>query len=230
MRSEYADIKAVGLDLDGTLVHTYIDYQQLRHWVCGRLLEAGVPAEVFSQPYGPKLKLDRGLGWLRARGRAEEASALTAAYSAFSQNLELSEDNLGRAAPFPGTAALLDRLEAAGCPFGVLTQGSRPYAEAVLTRVGLRDRIEVLITRDDYPPAEAKPAAEALYHLAERLDVAPAGLLYVGDLELDLLTARNAGVRFVAVSSGDISAENWQKIDRDVLVLPYAAGIADLIF
>jgi len=230
MQPEYAGVRAVGFDLDGTLADTHIDYLQLCRWVEEHLLAAGVPEEAFDSSFGPKLRLDDGKHWLTACGRGAEAETLTTAYNRFSQDLEMSTSNLDRVTAFPGTAELLDQLKSRHIPFGILTQGSRIYAETMLDRIGLRNRVGTLITRDDYPPDEAKPAAAALGHLASRLGTVPADLLYTGDLKIDLLTARSAGARFVAVSSGDIDTDTWRKIDPAVTVLPYAAGITDLLF
>ena len=53
--------------------------------------------------------------------------------------------------------------------------------------------------RDDVPP---KPAPDLVFRALETLGVDAAGAIYVGDSEVDVATARNAGLPLAAVSWG----------------------------
>ncbi|WP_323522669.1 phosphoglycolate phosphatase [Xanthomonas nasturtii] len=118
---------------------------------------------------------------------------------------------------FDGVEALLSRLEAAGCIWGVVTNKPESLARLILPQLGWQQRCAVLIGGDTLP--ERKPHPLPLLTAAERIGVAPAQCVYVGDDERDILAARAANMPSVAVLWGyrlhdDVPAR-WQ---ADVLV------------
>src|ERR1700712_4025209 len=62
----------------------------------------------------------------------------------------------------PGTIELLDALQAAGCPFAIVTSTSRPTAERHLTFGGIRARFDTLVTWDDVARGKPNPDTDVL--------------------------------------------------------------------
>jgi putative hydrolase of the HAD superfamily len=89
----------------------------------------------------------------------------------------------------PGACEGLDRLAASGLPFGVVSNSDGTIEES-LRRLGL----ELVIDSGAVGVAKPDPA---IFRLAlDRLGVAAADTLYVGDVpSVDVVGARNAGVR-----------------------------------
>ncbi len=87
---------------------------------------------------------------------------------------------------------LLDALDAAGLPYGALTNMAAAYQRTKLEAVGLA-RVPVLVTMDDLGRGKPDPA---VYHLAcRRLGTAPERTAYVGDeVDVDARGARDAGL------------------------------------
>ena len=54
----------------------------------------------------------------------------------------------------------------------------------------------------DSPAVRRKPAPDTVLRAAEQMGLAPADCVYVGDTEVDLLTAANAGMDCIAVTWG----------------------------
>ena len=102
--------------------------------------------------------------------------------------------------PFDGIAALLQRLEDAGCVWGIVTNKPEYLARLILPQLGWERRCAVLIGGDTL--AERKPHPLPLQVAAQRLGLAPAQIAYVGDDERDILAARAAGMASVAVLWG----------------------------
>lgn len=109
---------------------------------------------------------------------------------------ELAGDRL---APMPGVHALFDRLEAAKLPRGVVTSGTRAYAERILTIVGVRDRLEFVITADDVQIG--KPDPEPYQMAADRHGVRPQEMLVLEDSRIGSRAGVAAGAYTVAVPS-----------------------------
>ncbi|MCL1499454.1 phosphoglycolate phosphatase [Xanthomonas nasturtii] len=118
---------------------------------------------------------------------------------------------------FEGVEELLLRLERAGCAWGIVTNKPECLARLILPQLGWEQRCAVLIGGDTL--AERKPHPLPLLAAAERIGIAPAQCVYVGDDERDILAARAAAMPSVAVLWGyrladDVPAR-WQ---ADVLV------------
>jgi len=82
----------------------------------------------------------------------------------------------------------------------LVTTRGRGAAQQFLAATGLQAYFDVMITADD--ARRLKPHPEPLFKAMELLDLAPDQCVMVGDTTVDLLAARAAGVRFVAVLCG----------------------------
>ncbi|MFT3762953.1 MAG: phosphoglycolate phosphatase [Pseudoxanthomonas sp.] len=112
---------------------------------------------------------------------------------------------------FDGVAEMLDALERAGARWGIVTNKPEYLARDILPHHGWETRSAVLIGGDTL--AERKPHPLPLLAAAERVGVAPADCVYVGDDERDIVAARAAGMRSVAALWGyrmpDESPAQW---------------------
>jgi N-acetyl-D-muramate 6-phosphate phosphatase len=99
---------------------------------------------------------------------------------------------------YEGVSVALERLEAAGIPWGIVTNKPSWLAEPLLERLDLRHRAGVVVCGDTV--AERKPHPAPLLHAANTLRVAPPDCTYIGDAERDVLAARAANMQvFVAL-------------------------------
>ncbi len=106
---------------------------------------------------------------------------------------------LGDLHPLPGVPDLLDRL-AARYPLGVLTNRARREAFGFLEANALRHHFAVITTRQDI--WRFKPHPEAVRRTARLIDVPPERILMVGDMPVDMETARRAGAQALGVLTG----------------------------
>ena len=97
---------------------------------------------------------------------------------------------------FPGAAELLDAL-AARYTLALVTAGTRGRVLDDIERNGIAGAFAAVIAAGDVPTP--KPHPEGLLVALERIGVAPAQALYVGDAAADAEMARAAGVAFVGV-------------------------------
>lgn len=90
-------------------------------------------------------------------------------------------------------AAVVDRLVSAGVVVGALTNAAVAYQTSKLTRVGLVDRVPVLVGVDTL--GVGKPDPRVFTEACRLLGTDPARTAYVGDeLEVDAAAARTAGL------------------------------------
>jgi phosphoglycolate phosphatase len=100
----------------------------------------------------------------------------------------------------PDTADTLAKLRGWGIRLGVCSNKPRTFTVQLLGRLGLGDVFSVVIGPEDV--AHIKPAPDMLRLAMSRLGLTPAETLYVGDMCVDIDTARAAGVRVFVVTTG----------------------------
>jgi N-acetyl-D-muramate 6-phosphate phosphatase len=113
---------------------------------------------------------------------------------------------------FPGLGAVLDWLDGAGTPWGIVTNKPGWLTEPLLAALGLAARASCVVSGDSV--AERKPHPMPLLHAARLIDRAPATCLYVGDAERDVVAARGARMRSLVARYGYLAdtdrPEDWQ--------------------
>lgn len=111
---------------------------------------------------------------------------------------------------FEGGAALLEALEAAEVPWGIVTNKPAWLTEPLLEALGLRRRACVVVSGDTL--AEKKPHPAPLLLAAARLERRPSDCVYVGDAERDMIAAQAAGMPAVLARFGYIEpAARWHE-------------------
>jgi phosphoglycolate phosphatase len=185
--------RALLLDLDGTLLDTAPDLaaalNQLR-------LEEGREALPF-ELIRPQVS-HGGIALIRL-GFAPDSEARLE--SLRRRLLAIYRENLARETTlFPGFAHVLDALEAARVPWGVVTNKPGWLTDPLMQALGLAARAACIVSGDTLP--ERKPHPAPLLHAAARMGVAPGDCVYAGDAERDIIAGRAAGMSTIAVRFG----------------------------
>lgn len=216
--------KAVVFDMDGTLLDTRIDYDKMTQLVFLEMIRMGVPKDVLDHSGSAKFNIDSGANYLISEGRKNDVPTMERNINGKAREIEMK--NVDEARAIPGSIHLIQRLRERGFKVGVLTRGSRDYAEYVLGRCGILPLIDSMVCRDDYSEKEAKPSAHAMYNIAKSLRVGTEEILYIGDHGYDYICARDSGANFIAVLTGSYDRDDWQEIGENILIL---GSVADMI-
>jgi HAD superfamily hydrolase (TIGR01509 family) len=100
-------------------------------------------------------------------------------------------------AAMPGLYELLDDLQRAEIRAAVATSGIRPYADEVLSRLGIKQCFEFVLTAEDIH--RGKPDPEVYLLAASRLQLAPPAMMVLEDSANGCLAAVAAGAFTIAV-------------------------------
>ena len=127
---------------------------------------------------------------------------------------ELVSDYLERYAPrvsmqtivFPGLERLLERLDVAGCPWGVVTNKPDFLTTPLMVALGLNTRSIATVSGDTL--AQKKPAPEPLLHACGIAGVDAQRSVYIGDALRDIEAGRAAGMTTVAATYGYITDDD----------------------
>jgi 2-phosphoglycolate phosphatase len=100
----------------------------------------------------------------------------------------------------PGAQELLQALRRAGKKIGLCSKKPRFFSHKLVQSLGVADDFDVVLGPEDV--AAPKPAPDMVLRALERLDVPKEQALYVGDMTVDIQTARGAGVCVWVVPTG----------------------------
>ena len=118
---------------------------------------------------------------------------------------------------FDGVDSLLDQLDLAKLPWGIVTNKSERFTHPLTEQMGLRQRAISTVSGDTTP--HSKPHPEPILHAARVANIDPAFSLYVGDDIRDVLAGKAAGMKTVAAAYGYCGcAEPPQEWGADYLV------------
>lgn len=93
--------------------------------------------------------------------------------------------------PYPGVPELLEGLKARGVRSAVLSNKSHPFIE-IMTRELLPFDFDAVLGA--LPGVPFKPDPSAALRIASDMGLPPAGFVFVGDTDIDMETARAAGM------------------------------------
>ncbi len=100
----------------------------------------------------------------------------------------------------PGAQALVSELHRLGKKVGLCSNKPRLFSQKLLDHLGLAACFDVVLGVEDVP--RPKPAPDMLLGAIEKLGLAAAQVLYVGDMTIDIQTARAAGVHVWVAPTG----------------------------
>ena len=201
--------KAVVFDLDGTLVDTLSDLAEATN---EGLKKAGLtPRSVDEYRYfvgsGREKLVRRAMGESFTDSLAEIVGNTFDSYYAIHCN-----DNV-RA--YDGCAEMLSRLGKLGIKTAVLSNKPDEFVEGILSNVfPCHSFTASWGKRPEFP---VKPDPSALLALLKEISVKPSECLYIGDSDVDVFTAANAGV--------DMLGAEWGFRGRDELVSAGARNV-----
>jgi phosphoglycolate phosphatase-like HAD superfamily hydrolase len=223
MDSDIGDIRGLVFDLDGTLVHSTIDFFLMRTLTFERMRASCINENILDQKKSLANNLQACLDYLSINGSEEAAVSLLSDAGNIMNEIEMRD--VGKTVAVPRVSEAICQLKDDGYAMAVLTRGSRRYTEAALRAAGLSELFEKRVCRDDYPDDEAKPNPISLSRAAGKLGMTNEECLLVGDHMMDMECARSAGSGFIGVLSGATDRPTWSslgvvKIIPDVSFLP----------
>ena len=179
--------KTVVFDLDGTLLNTIDDLADAGNRVCAARGWPQHTVEEYKYFVGNGIpKLVERFSPPQARTPDQLADTLAAFQADYGAHLR------DKTAPYPGIPALLARLKAAGVQLAVFSNKADPLARQVVADyfdAALFDAV-----RGALPGVPTKPAPQGTLALMQAIGADPAATLYVGDSNVDVDTAHNAGL------------------------------------
>ena len=190
-------------DLDGTLLDTLGDLAASTNYA---LRTHGMPEHSLDDV---RRFVGNGVRVLmeRAVPQGAENPQFEAAFQTFREHY--MQHSLDTTKPYDGILETLEALNAEGCRLAVVSN-KMMAATQELCRHFFRDTIEVAIGEHEAQGIHKKPAPDTVNEAFRQLGVGKERAVYVGDSDVDILTARNSGLPCISVL--------WGFRDRDFLI------------
>ena len=106
---------------------------------------------------------------------------------------------------FEGVEHLLDQLDEAKLPWGIVTNKSERFTHPLTDLMGLRQRAVSTVCGDTTP--HSKPHPEPILHAARIANIDPSKSVYVGDDIRDIIAGKAAGMMTIAAAYGYCGCE-----------------------
>lgn len=184
-------------DLDGTLVDSANDLIRATNHTLQVAGLSAVPGETLrtTVSHGARAMLEQALRLLgkdMPKGDVDRLQATFLAY--YADNIAIDTR------PFPGAIATLGRMRTAGARLAVCTNKTEQLARRLLRAVEMDGLFHAITGRDTLPVCKPDPG-----HLIGTVILADGDLssvVMVGDSEIDIKTARAAGIPSIGVTFG----------------------------
>ena len=181
-------------DLDGTLLDTLEDIAFSMNAALSRFGGRPLPADDY------RLYIGQGLEVLASRVLPEARRDEDTIRQCVAAMREVYATRWAHATrPYPGIVALLDALKKRALPMAVFSNKAHDFTVRIVTHFFGAEIFSIILGGGKFP---FKPDPAGAIHIAGTLGIRPGDILYVGDSDIDMQTAANAGMYAVGVTWG----------------------------
>ena len=206
-------VRAVCIDLDGTLLDTIPDLAAAANGMLADLSLAALPEQRIRQFVGKGVEVLIQRTLAAAGVATDDAGAAGARTSFFANYRRL---NGSRSALYPGVAQGLRGLRGLGLKLACVTNKPAEFVDPLLQRFGIEGFFDFVIGGDTLP--FKKPHPGQLLEACRRWAFEPAQVLAVGDSFNDAEAARAAGMPVYLVPYGYNEGRSVHAADVDGIV------------
>jgi phosphoglycolate phosphatase len=219
--TRFSGVRALIFDLDGTLIDSKLDLALSVNATLAKLGREPLPHEqIFSY-------VGQGAPALIARALGSDASEQDCSIGLEFFIKYYSAHKLDNTTLYPGVRETLDALQ--GMPMAVLTNKPVRVSRSIIEELGVGDRFRFVYGGNSFE--RKKPDPMGVDSILREFRTAPSQAMVVGDSEIDVQTARNAGTWACGVTYG-FGSHRLEEYPPDLLVdslielLPHLSGAA----
>lgn len=207
-------VKAVTIDLDGTLADSVPDLAVATNLMLGELGRPALAQSVIQTFVGKGIArlVERALAG--ALDGTVDKTALDAALPVF-ERCYLAV-NGRHTTIFAGVAEGLEALRAMQLPLACVTNKAARFTVPLLDQLGIAGYFIQVISGDTLP--QKKPDPGPLIYASRQFGIEPGEMLMIGDSINDALAARAAGCPIFCVSYGYNEGQDVRALDVDAIV------------
>ncbi|MHA1167695.1 MAG: HAD family hydrolase [Candidatus Hodarchaeales archaeon] len=192
-------IKLLIFDFDDTIIHTGINFRQLKQEVVNRVIDAGHDDLI------EKINPLTIANILEAIKKKEGPSS--SLYTELMETVTYFESEAVKTAEMnPSYSRLLGNLKSR-FKVALLTNNSKQAVDILLAKFGIAESFHLVLAREDVPVL--KPDPSGLIKVLDFFKIDKKNAMFIGDSYVDMLAGKAAGIKFVGVG------KRWNEQDKD---------------
>ena len=204
-------IKSVIFDLDGTLLNTLEDLTDSTNFALHSL---NFPTRTINEVRnfvgnGVAKLIERAIPNGRSNDKFEECLEI------FKQNYAQNMNN--KTAPYEGIIPLLQTLKSKNYKIAVVSNKFDAAVKGLCERY-FPNLIDIAIGENEKLGIKKKPAPDTVNQVLKNFNISPDEAVYVGDSEVDIMTAQNSGMKCISVLWGFKDKEFLLKNNAQIIV------------
>lgn len=202
-------IDTVIFDLDGTLLNTLDDLTDSVNFALG---EMGYPLHTADEV---RMMLGHSVIYLieQALPKGTDKVTFDRCLATFEAHYKTNMRN--KTAPYNGVMQMLDKLSTAGYKLAVVSNKPDVFTKQLVSEL-FGQYISIAIGRSEDMPR--KPAPDTVWHALDLLQSRREHAVYVGDSEVDVLTAKNSGMPCVGCLWGFRDRETLESAGAEYII------------
>ncbi|RLB75661.1 MAG: hypothetical protein DRH15_13730 [Deltaproteobacteria bacterium] len=193
LRSLLQNVKAIVFDFDGTLVYPInADWDRAKKKINKLMIKKKITLVEIDAPY-----LVRIVETAKKLGDKKSLEFVKKAYKF------LEEEELKTLSSLKATTdleLLLEKIIKNNKKIGIFSVNSREFLRRAIDILKINKYISALVSRDDI--TNPKPHPDGILLVCKKLNVVPKFCIMIGDSPQDILAAKKAGARTIAVLTG----------------------------
>lgn len=217
-------VKAVMIDLDGTLLDTAGDLAIAANMMLQELGKAKLPLSTIQSYIGNGIQNLVKKSLTKSFGDEFDAGLFSRAMTIY--ELEYEKNLCITTHPYPKAIDGLEAMKNAGFQLACITNKSEAFTLPLLRATNLLDYFDVVLSGDSLP--RKKPDPMPLHHACSLFKILPREMLLIGDSLNDSEAARAAGCYVFCVPYGYNEGRNVLELDCDAII-PSIFDAMDLI-
>ena len=190
-------VKAVMIDLDGTLIHTAPEIARAANAMLAGLSLPILDAKLIESYIGEgaMVLIKRCL-----TGNVDVEPAADLLAQAQTLFFDFYAKIVAESKPYPQVEAALQAIKQTGVKMACITNKPAAFTMPLLEKSGLLPYFELVVSGDTL--SKKKPEPEQIFYVCEKFNVSVNESVLIGDSKTDIAAARNAGCFIFAVPYG----------------------------
>lgn len=204
-------IKGIIFDLDGTLLDTLVDISEAMNYALRVNGFSEHPHEEYRYFVGSGVDvlIERVL-----KNTNATTSDFQNVKETYLKRYEQTQHN--KTKPYEGILELINELTIRNIKLAILS--NKPHADTLTVVNNYFDINKFIVIFGARKGVDIKPSPDSVYEILELFDLAKDEVLYVGDTDIDMKTANNAGLVSVGVSWGFRTPEELRKNNAKFII------------
>jgi HAD superfamily hydrolase (TIGR01549 family) len=203
---QFSDVKLIIFDLDGTLLDAYGAIEHSLNSVRKRFNLEPISYSEVKRAVG---KGDKVL--IEDYFKAEDAEEALKLYRRLHRDALIKYGKL-----LPGAEEMLLYLKEKNYYIGLGTNRPAAFTELIIKHLNIASIFDYLACADKL--GAFKPDPEMILKAIDTLGLDPKEVVYIGDMVIDIETAKNAKVRSIAITTGSSSREELEALSPTIII------------